>query len=1089
MASALRPCRLAALLLLLAAVPALAAKKEEKKEAQGEEKKPGVLKLKVPGDVQPDKAGPARVRAPTSEEDPVRDAATDRLRDEQIAQLSQILPQLPEEAPSKPEMVWQLAELYWEKARYLALAEAREHDEAYGRWLALVEKEGQKAAGPEPRSDTSRSDRQRALALVQFQKVLKTYSGYERKDEVLFVVAYNLYEAGQKEEALATYDALIKQFPQSKFVPDAWVQLGEHYFASNDLIRARAAYEKAAGYQQPKLYAFALYKLAWCDYNAQQYEGAIGRFKQVIAYADAQPQGGPRDRVQLKAEALRDIVLPFAQVDAIDGAISYLREKGGERFVDAVNKLAATYFDTGKFEQAVRVYQVLIGENPQHVRAPAWQQKILLAYDKLGRRDRVLAELKVLVERFGPKSDWVRANAAQKGALQEATELAESAMRELVQDYHQEAIRTKSVATYKLARDIYRQYLETYPNEEAANGLRFYYAEILYALEEWEPAAQAYSEVVEAEPKGAFAARAAYDAILALEKQVALSKGGRRSELSSAARIDEKKAKGQVEQKRVRDERITKESQEEPIPEVEQRLIAACERYLVVAPKAKDEIVIRYKAAFVYYDHRRYVEAARRFGEIILAWPTDVWSQKAAELSMNILEVKEQWRALGELAQRFRADKDIAPPGSEFNKKLARIAEGARFKYALDLYENKRDYPLAAQEFKAFTVAYPKSEHVPLALNNGVLIAEKAGQLELVLALAGQLLRDHPKADPQLLRPARRSLVSACERTARYPEAIANALAYADAWPQDEKAPDLLFDAALWKEALGDDAGALQLWQRYLKQYPGRPDGPKIAFNVGLVLERQREKRKAADHWYGYQREYAKSASPGQLLLARYHEGLALRELSPSDKSVPLVLAEVTRRYAQLQAADRQGPLLEAAAHARFLLLEPAFADFLAIQFNYTRQQDLVYVLKVKSGRMGKLQEAYAEVIQYGSPLYTQAALCRLGEAYANYNRRLLDAPVPRGLSPEQEELYRSTLENQALPLEDKAVEAFEKAVATASRTGAYSDWMVRAEEQLGAFKPEAAGEVHRLAPVAGEPLVRIAPEGAGPKAGAGGAP
>ena len=86
--------------------------------------------------------------------------------------------------------------------------------------------------------------------------------------------------------------------------------------------------------------------------------------------------------------------------------------------------------------------------------------------------------MKRLVADYGPTSAWAKANADEKGALAEATDLAESALRELVQDYHQEAIKTKSVATYKLARDIYRQYLETFPDSETAEILvRQYVAE------------------------------------------------------------------------------------------------------------------------------------------------------------------------------------------------------------------------------------------------------------------------------------------------------------------------------------------------------------------------------------------------------------------------------------------------------------------------------------------------------------------------------------------------------------------------------------------------------------------------------------
>src|SRR5205814_9686241 len=110
-------------------------------------------------------------------------------------------------------------------------------------------------------------------------------------------------------------------------------------------------------------------------------------------------------------------------------------------------------------------------------------------------------------------------------ALLESEDLAESALRELVQDYHQEAIKTKSVATYKLARDIYRQYLETFPDSETAYSMRFFYAEILYALDDWDEAAVQYDLVVDSDAKGSYAQKSAYDAILALEKSVDIAKG------------------------------------------------------------------------------------------------------------------------------------------------------------------------------------------------------------------------------------------------------------------------------------------------------------------------------------------------------------------------------------------------------------------------------------------------------------------------------------------------------------------------------------------------------------------------------------
>jgi len=119
-------------------------------------------------------------------------------------------------------------------------------------------------------------------------------------------------------------------------------------------------------------------------------------------------------------------------------------------------------------------------------------------------------------------------------------------------------------------------------------------------------------------------------------------------------------------------------------------------------------------------------------------------------------------------------------------------------------------------------------------------------------------------------------------------------------------------------------------------------------------------------------------------------------------------------------------------------------------------------VLKIKNQRMGKLVAQYGEVIRIGSPRWSEAAFERIGEAYRNFNKGLLEAPMPRGLDPEQEELYRNTLESQALPLEDKATEMFTKSIEVSRKSGVYSDWVLKAQDFMREYQPDAWGEVHK---------------------------
>ena len=145
--------------------------------------------------------------------------------------------------------------------------------------------------------------------------------------------------------------------------------------------------------------------------------------------------------------------------------------------------------------------------------------------------------------------------------------VAEEAMRQAVTEYHQEAQKTKEVKTYRLARDIYKEYVDAFAAADDENfvadqafNLKFYYAEILWALEEWEPAAKQYVGVMafkvpnRAEAKEAsnekYRQQSAFNSILAYDKLVKIERGliGK-SELDENKKIEENKnaKKGAVE--------------------------------------------------------------------------------------------------------------------------------------------------------------------------------------------------------------------------------------------------------------------------------------------------------------------------------------------------------------------------------------------------------------------------------------------------------------------------------------------------------------------------------------------------------------
>lgn len=69
--------------------------------------------------------------------------------------------------------------------------------------------------------------------------------------------------------------------------------------------------------------------------------------------------------------------------------------------------------------------------------------------------------------------------------------------------------------------------------------------------------------------------------------------------------------------------------------------------------------------------------------------------------------------------------------------------------------------------------------------------------------------------------------------------------------------------------------------------------------------------------------------------------------------------------------------------------------------------------------------------------------------------------------------MYRGELENLALPLEDKASEALEKALEKAYELGVYSPWTLAAQDQVNRLRPGAYAQVRQVNYRGSDTLVR----------------
>ncbi len=1085
-------------------------------QAAGKKTAPPSESTPSAGDSAPPRQGAASIKMETALDQKTfaRGQAADAKRDEAIEELKKLIPKAPTER--KSEMIFRLAELYWEKSKYRYSLEMEEFERAYADWNEAG------SVGEPPKRDgfIRESELIKKNALALYERVLTEYPTYERNDEVLFYLGYNEYEAGNQKQAVNHYWTLIKQFPNSRFVPDAYLQLGEHFFGTNSLVKARTAFERALATDEGRVANYARYKLAWCDYNVQEYAAGIQKLKSVI---DASETASDQRSVQLKSEALRDLARFFSYVDEVDTAFDYFKKKGGEDIASRYTaQLAGLFHGQGKWDLEISTYRLLLDKYPKGDRAPVYQASIVEAYGKKNDRESVRREVERLVDLYRPGTPWYKAQQA-KGeggqlALDRAFDLTETRLREMVTEYHRDAQKRKDVETYQLARDIYAKYLDAFPDTESSYQMRYFYGEVLWALDEWKRAAEVYKEVAltptSEKADGKFAREAAYNQILAWE-QVAKT-GQDAGDPTAKKKITEKKDKGRTDSRQITRVQLAglekdKSYEPEPIPPLELNLSAACDLYFDIADRKDPDLpAIKFKAAFLYYKHNQFVEAAKRYFEIIENWPKDALSKKAANLILDSLNVQKQWDELAKYAASFRDNERLAGGDAKFKAEVQELLEGATYLSIQTAEEEARKIADAgakekalapvAVRFETFQKDFPSSRFADKALFSAVLIYDQADELDHAIAAAERMEKVYGVKQAATPAPDRRGAKAPDRRGAKAPnrrgakrpaagkkpeEADADRASllrrnhlmratfyeriadfrraaelydgFFETYGEDEKAADALFNAGTYFQGLGELDTAINRFSTYVETFPKAEDAAAVDWRV-CELQETKEDWKATVKCFDTFRTKHKSASPAKIFESRYRIALAQEKMG-SKRDALKEYQWLVKEHPKLDAKSRDadGARL-AGAHAQFELLEQEFIRFKAMKITLQKKA-LESKLKTAEelacvGEQCKAQGKFLTVLQYGNGDYGICALTRMGQVFLDVAAGLKEAPIPRNLDMDQQEIYRAELEALAVGPEEKAIEAFDSALAKAYELNIYNSCTLTAQSELKELNP-----------------------------------
>ncbi|RME27547.1 MAG: hypothetical protein D6798_04285 [Deltaproteobacteria bacterium] len=966
-------------------------------------------------------------------------AAAREKRHEAMAFLEDILANRPPQGVQKAEMMLRLADLYFEEGRDLYLTEMAKFQEAYDKCFNT---EGCNPESMEPDNSESRKWQDKSIKLYRI--ILQNYPQYQRADEATFYLGSALADTGRRDEAVKEFNNLVRTYPDSEYVPDAYVLIGEYYFDKNNAYKALIAYQKAARYKDSPKYAFAMYKLAWCYYNVGEYGKAIDTMKAVVAYSLAN-QEGDKSKLTLQEEALKDLVRFFADAGDLQEAIDYFNKLGKQDLIEAMLKrLANTYFENGEFEQAITTYRRLIAENPNSKKAPEYQNEIILAYQKMDRKKETMAEIDRLLKTYGKNSAWQRQNASDPDAIKAANDYIEKNLRTVAINYHAEAKKLgagrAAREAYELAYQAYQVYLENFPEEKNAYEMRYAFGELLYKLKKYDEAYEQYMKVVEMDPKGQRSEFCAESAIFAAEEMV------KQEEKAGRIQKPEGKATDPV-----------------PLSEWEQKLLAACDQYTKYFKDNKKARNVIYKSAYLLYNKNHFKEASDRFRIVIAMDPASKEAEQAANLILDSFNLVEDWANLKEVAKAFYDQESLG--SRKFKEEVYKVYERASFKLIEVTYEKDKDAVKAADAFVAFVDEFPKSDVADLALNNAAAYYHQEGLLKKAMETRLRLIEGWPKskyyADQVAALGYDYETIADFEEAARwYEELFALDKAH-------KAAKEAIYSAGLFRRALDQTDQAIKDFQAFITEYPDDPRVTPLLLDIAQIHEDAGRYSDAANIYYTFFTKPRDDASIDQIYFARLHYGLALEQMGQKSKA--------DKHYKETLAAwekDKDKPHELAPnfiAEIMYKQAQPIMDRYLALKMEGTTSTNrkkidkaLADQLVAKAKALQEVEAAYGAILKTGSGEWGLAAATALGEAYENMAWTLSceNSYVPTYLNEDQREIYCMGLEDKAYVQTEKAAAAYAVALEKAYELNLYNENTATATRRLGELRPDEYPEL-----------------------------
>lgn len=936
------------------------------------------------------------------------------LRLEAMGLLDKFINESPADTPEMPEALLRMGELEWEDGRDKFL-------EDFKRW----EKQPADERNDPPTPNYSKPR-------ARFLRVLKNYKSFSQYDLALYVDGFLANEEGKFADALGRFNKIIEWFPKSRFIPDAHMVRAEYEFTKDapNYETAFNEYEEVLKYKDNDLYDLALFKSAWTLWRLGKSEEAAQRFLKVFQATEdgARTKGKSRAELdELQSEALKNLVAVFVEDEknSAEDMFKFLVKAGGDKFAGRiVRALAEAFYEQSHYERGIEAYRLLIKLEPTNPDCNEFALRIAQGHSTLESWKELESDYKVVVKEYvGPQQIAGKPKVAGSGwaqvqtpaTLAAAEKASEKQIREDAVGLHAKAQADKtSKGEYTAAAALYKVYLSRFGQRPEAYDVNYNLGEInFYHLNNAAGSAEAYLAAVRMNPKGPLSRTALYNALAALE-------------VARAAEFEAAKTAG-------------KKQEESP---TDRTLTEAMELYIKTYPTDKQIPELLFRQGKLYYDYQVYDPAVRQWGLLLEKYPNDKYAAGAGELILDSFNKSEDYANIETWARRLKSAPSFQSP--EQQSRLNNLIVGAVFKQG-EFFANKGEHGKAAEAYLRAAKEFPKEQRAAQAAVNAEVEARRAADLATLSAAAKILIDNHRGRE----EAAEGVWIAATtyQEVGLFSEAATYHAVITDSWPKSSHHKDAAYNAVLLRTTVGEHDKAIDSGQKFKKYYPRDESADEVTFLMGKAHEKADKKAEAAALYDAYSRSARSVGSQIEALVR-----LATVK-SNDDRAASAALDRAIQLYkARKSTVDDRGKYY--AAKARYMQGESILKKFQEVKIEGDVKQ-LKTRLKSKTELLKKAAETFLSTAEIGAAEWTTAALYQIGVTYESFSKALLNSPPPANLNAEEKDMYQQSIDEFVVPIEERALEAYESGWHKAIELGIFNSWTGKMRDALGRLNSE----------------------------------